>query len=123
MNKRTSAMPFASPMKWREPKDHFQDCCFCLVNAKVFSSKHRKKTTYPNIDSALRPVPHDPSMPSLLPPEDGLASVADEVVFDENRNLAPSDLTDFEYEPEEKLKPTLFSQEQLNDLTSDLALS
>ena len=62
-------------------------------------------------------------MPAPLPPEDGLASLADEVVFDEDSNLAPSDSTSLEYEPEEKLKPILFSQEQLNDLVKDLALS
>ena len=45
------------------------------------------------------------------------------MVFDENSNLAPSDSTGFKYEPEEKLKPILFSQEQLNDLIRDLALS
>ena len=101
-------MPFAIPMIWREPKDHFQDCYFCLVNAKGFSSKHRKKITYLNIDSALRPVSHDSAMPALLPPEDGLASLADEVVFDEDSNLAPSDSTGSEYEPEKKLKPFYF---------------
>ena len=75
------------------------------------------------MDSALRPVSHNPSMPVPLSPEDGLASLADEVVFDEDSNLAPSDSTGFEYEPEEKLKPILFSQKQLNDLKRDLALS
>ena len=108
-------MPFAILVIWREPKDHFQDY-FCLVNAKGFTSKHRKKITDPKIDSALRPVPHDPSMPAPLPLEDRLANLADEVVFDEDSNLAPSDSTGSEYEPEEKLKPILFSQEQLNDL-------
>ena len=116
-------MPFAIPMIWREPKDHFQDFYFRLVNAKGFSSKHRKKITYRNIDSALRPVPHEPPMPAPLPPEDGLASLSDEVVFDEDSNLSPSDSTGSEYEPEEKLKPILFSQEHLNDLKRDLALS
>ena len=123
LNKRTSAMPFATPITWREPKDHFQDCYFCLVNAKGFSSKHRKKIIYPNTDSALRPVPHEPSMPAPLPPEDELASLADKVVFDEDSNLSPSDSTGSEYEPQEKLKPILFSQEQLSDLIRDLALS
>ena len=116
-------MLFAIPMIRMEPKDHFQDCYFCLVNAKGFSSKCRKKITYPNIDSALRPVPHDLSMPAPLPPQDGLASLADEEVFDEHCNLAPSDSTGSEYEPEGKLKPILFSQKQLNDLIRDLALS
>ena len=123
LNKRTSAMPFAIPMIWREPKDHFQDCYFSLVNAKGFCSKHRKKITYPKIDSVLGPVPYDPSMPAPLPPEDGLASLADKVVLDEDSNLAPSDSTSLEYEPEEKLKPILFSQKQLNDLVKDQALS
>ena len=78
--------------------NHFQDCYFCLVNAKGFSSKHRKKIAYPNIDSALRPVPLYPSMPAPLPPEDGLASLADEVVFDEDSNLSSSNSTGSEYE-------------------------
>ena len=43
--------------------------------------------------------------------------------FDEESNPAPSDSTGFEYKPEEKLKPILFSQKQLNDLIRDLALS
>ena len=51
-------------------------------------------------------------MPAPLPPEDGVASLADEVVFDKASNLAPSDSTGSEYEPEEKLKLFLFSQEQ-----------
>ena len=62
-------------------------------------------------------------MPAPLPSEDGLASVADEEVFDEDSNLAPSASTGSEYGPEEKLKPILFSQEQLNDLIRDQALS
>ena len=62
-------------------------------------------------------------MPASLPPEDGLASLADEVVFDEDSNSAPNDSTGSEYKPEENLKPILFSQKQLNDLIRDLALS
>ena len=44
------------------------------------------------------------------------------MVFDEDSNPALSDSTGSEYEPEEKWKPILFSQEQLNDLIRDLAL-
>ena len=62
-------------------------------------------------------------MPAPLPPDDGLASLADEVVFDEDGNLARSDSKGSEYEPEEKLKPLLFSLEQLDDAIRDLALS
>ena len=62
-------------------------------------------------------------MPASLSPEDKLASLADEVVFDENISSALSDLIDSEYDSEENLKFILFFQEQLNDLIRYLALS
>ena len=63
-------------------------------------------------------------MPTPLPPENGLDTLADEVEdSDEGNTPAPKDSTDSEYEPEESLKPILFSQEHLNDLIRDLALS
>ena len=90
-----------------EPKDYYQDCYFSLVNVKV--SKDRKKITYPNLDSALRLVLHDLFMPAPLPPEDGFARLADEMVFDKDSSSATSNLTGSEYEPDEKLKLILFS--------------
>ena len=62
-------------------------------------------------------------MPEPLPPEDGLASLADEAVIDKDSNLALSNSTGSECEPKENLKLILFAQEQLNDLIRDLALS
>ena len=125
LNKRISAMLFAVPMIWREPKDHNQDCYFCLANVIGFSRKHRMKISYPNLDSARRPVPHDDSMPAPLPPKNGLCSLADKVGedSDEESISAPKDSTDSEYDPEESLKPILFSQKCLNNLIRDLALS
>ena len=43
-------------------------------------------------------------MPTPLPLEDGLASLADEVVFDEDSNLAPSDSIGSKYELKEKFE-------------------
>ena len=90
---------------------------------KGFDRNTERRLPYPNLDSALKPVPHNPSMPAPIPPEDGLASLADEVVFDEVTSSASSDATGSEYEPEENLKSILFSQEQLNDLVRDPTLS
>ena len=90
---------------------------------KVLARNIIYKIIYRNIDSALRPVSHDPSMPAPLYLEDGLASLVDEVVFDKESNLAPSDSTGSEHDPGDKLKPILFSQEKLNDLIRDQALS
>ena len=44
-------------MVWREPVDHLSDCYFCAVNTQGISNKNRKLITYPNLKSAIRPVP------------------------------------------------------------------
>ena len=50
-------------MVWREPKNHFDDCNFCLVDLKGFN-RHKKKTwNYPVLESARRPVPHYVEVP------------------------------------------------------------
>ena len=112
-------MPLAVPMIWREPKNHSQDCYFCLTKTKGFSFKQRDKITYPNLDSARIPVPHDNSMPPPVPPQHGLDatdSSADEDNFD---GLTSSNYKDFDTNED----PILFSQKHLNDLNRDLCLS
>ena len=75
-----------------------------------------------NLDSALRPVPHDPSMPAPLPPENSLVGFPDKMVVNKDSSSVSSCSIDFVYEPEENMKPTLFSQQRLNDLIKNLAL-
>ena len=118
--KKKKSMPFAIPMIWREPKDHTTDCYFCLVNTKGFSAKTKNKIVYHSLESAMRPVPHDESLPIPAPPEDGLNS---------DENSSDTDVTgnpvviDPDYEEEEDAKLNLFSQAELNDLVRDLSLS
>ena len=106
LNKQISTMLFAVPMIWRKPKDHIQDCYFCLVNVKWFSRKHRMKISYPNLDLARRPVPLDASMPAPLPPKTGVDTLVDEIEEDSDEESipAPKDSTDSEYDPEESSK-------------------
>ena len=48
---------FSVPMVWCKPVDHLSDCYFCAVNTQGISNKNRKSITYPNLKSAIRPVP------------------------------------------------------------------
>ena len=59
------------------------------------------------------------------PTKNGLATLSDEVEedSDEGSTPAPKNLSDSEYGPKKSSKPVLFSQERLNDLIRDLALS
>lgn len=61
-------MPFAVPMVWREPTSHAEDCYFCLTKIKGFSKKSKSTIEFPNVPSAIRPVPHGPELPIPEPP-------------------------------------------------------
>jgi len=52
-------------MVWREQSNHVDDCYFCLVPPLSGGITKQKKSTvvYPNIPSALRPVPHGDGLP------------------------------------------------------------
>ena len=52
-------MPFAVPMIWREPKNHIDDCYFCMTKIVGFSKKNKSKIVDPDCDSAIKPAPHD----------------------------------------------------------------
>jgi len=123
LNKRRLSMPFAIPMIWREPRDHHSDCYFCCVKTSGFSAKTKHKMAYPNLDSAIRPVSHDNSMPVPQPPPDGLDSVPDE---DDEGWLkdavgGDSEMCDVDFVADDS-EPETFTQEELNDLVRDLNL-
>lgn len=61
LNRKRKSMPFAVPMIWREPTDHTSNCYFCMVPpvGKGVSKKKKWTVLYPNIPSAIRPVPHE----------------------------------------------------------------
>lgn len=63
------ALRFGIPMVWRQPINHVGDCYFCMCTLKGFNTKNKKAITYPNLPSAIRPVPHDPDTPVPNPPK------------------------------------------------------
>ena len=50
-------------MVWREPKNHHDDCYFCMVNITGINRNNRRKWKYPDLESARRPVPHSDEVP------------------------------------------------------------
>ncbi|KAJ8887487.1 hypothetical protein PR048_013702 [Dryococelus australis] len=61
-------MPFAVPMVWHEPTNHFDDCYFCLTKTAGYLKKNKCTMEYPNVPSAIRPVPHGVGLPIFTPP-------------------------------------------------------
>jgi len=121
-NKSRKSLRFAIPIVWREPKDHCNDCYFCAVKTKDINRKNRNSLTYPDLDSAIRPIPHSEELPvpvfeGLRQLEFSLSSEEEDVSIDSDNTLANNDF------PPSLLSPQLFSQGELNDLERDLNLS
>lgn len=115
-----SAMPFGIPMVWREPKNHYDDCYFCLCSVVGYNRKNKTGINYPNLPSAIRPVPHGPDTPIPIPPvvlenvESSVSSTSSDAAANEDVDFLPDDKDN---------GPQLFHQSELNDLIRDLGLS
>ena len=105
---------FGELIIWREPRNHSNICYFCSCNIQGCNFKDRKEIFYPNIDSALHPVPHGPNTHTPLPSEclDNVLSLLGSKSKDDAED-------DFQVESCNELQQ--FSQLELNDLIRDLA--
>ena len=123
-------MPFAVPMIWREPRNHVDDCYFCIVNISGFSSKNKQSIQYPNLDSTRRPVKHDEWLPIPCPPDYNLEyynylpdSEDEEMEYTEDLpTQSSSNDPEYNYTCTDS-EPKLFNQKKLHDLIRDLNLS
>jgi hypothetical protein len=118
LQKKRKSLAFGVPMVWREPNDHVSDCYFCLCNVKGYKAKNKSNIHYPNLPSAIRPIPHGPNIPVPDPP---LTVHIDE----DSQNVGDStcstiDSTDIHLPLKQ---PKLLSQAELNDLVRELDLS
>ena len=114
------SLSFGVPMVWREPSKHFDDCYFCTMHLKGINRKNKKSLKYPNLPSAIRPVPHCNEIP--VPAFKSLPDLL-EVESGPNDDGADLDLCagDQDYE-ETSSEPTKFDQGELNYLVRDLNL-
>lgn len=110
-------LSFGKPMVWREPRNHVDDCYFCLTKTSGYSKKTRHRITYPDLDSVTRPEPHSESVPVPVFKELSSAdSGSDSSAFHQDPSRDP-DFSHTEKQCEQ------FNQLELNDLVRDLGLS
>ena len=125
-NGKKAAFNFAIPMVWREPRNHADDCYFCFTNITGFNASSRKKIKYPNLRSAIKPVPHSDDLPVPIPPVNkDLLSSSDEEMPSRADSAESISLEDIEstYSGISVNEPHWITQEDLNDLARDLYLS
>ena len=116
-------MPFAIPMVWREPTDHVSDYYFCLTNITGVTAKSKHTVQYPNLPSAMRPVPRSAELPVPKPPTNMTLSdceSSDEDVGQANNHMY--------FDPTfagacSSNEPHLLTQGDLNDIIHDMNLS
>ena len=108
-------------MFWRAPTDHVSDCYFCLTIITGVTAKSKHTVQYPNLPSAMRPVPHSaelpvPKLPTNMTLSDSESSDED-VGQDNNMDCDPTFAGS-----SSSNEPHLLTQGDLNDVR-DLNLS
>ena len=109
-------------MTWREPTDHVNDCYFCLTPSikKGFNRKKKSVIEYPNILSAILPVPHSDELPIPEPREIDLLSSDNAESSEECSVSEPCTSRNKKFGI--TTEPHLINESKLNDLVRDLDL-
>ena len=125
---KVSSMQFAVPMVWREPKNHHDDCCFCMVDMSGWSQRKKKNRYYPDIESARRLMPHCAEVPvpvftslSDFTADEMLLEAMDDTDSSDSNITSSSSMAAAASSLSAKSKP--FNRGQPNDLVRDLGLS
>jgi len=118
------AMPFAIPVVWREPSNHSSDCYVYLTPPMASGMNRNKKQRidYPNIPSAIRPVPHGEDLPVPEPPKEYNLNSKIEEEDTEKRGPHEEEHTDPDFQSPASESPHKLTQNELNDLVRDLEL-
>ena len=89
-----------------------------MTNIDGFTKKKKSKITYPNCESARKPVPHDETNPPPVPPVD----MSDTSSSEESTSDTETGEGDM-YVSDADNSPHLLGQAELNNLVRDLELT
>lgn len=110
-------LTFGSPMIWREPFNHINDCYFCNTELRGASMVKRFTLNYADVSTVTKTIPHSEHLPIPKPPIE--SSESDQSI----PNVTTTTSSSSSFSPEDVHRPKFFSQAELNDLIRDLALS
>ena len=115
------SLKFGVPMVWREPKNHFNECYFCLMDLKGFNRPPKKNLKLPQFESGCQPVSHCEEVPvSEFNDLPDLFVEYDK--FHEEVGSSASDSGGSVFQSSSSI-PEQFKQEELSNLMRDINLS
>jgi len=123
INRKGMATPFAVTMVWSVPSNHNSDCYFCLTPvASGMNRKKKQRIDFPNIPSAIRPVPHGEDLSVPEPPKE--YNLNSEMEEEDTEKTGPheEEPTDPDFKGPASESPHKLTQNKLNDLVCDLDL-
>ncbi len=103
------SMRFAIPMVRREPKNHVDDCYFCVLNLKGINRKNQQTLVYRNLVSGIRPVPHIEELPVPI------FSVLPQITLPSTDEHSSPEYDTRDQDFSVEALPQLFSQVELNE--------
>ena len=96
---------------------------FCIVPLLWHGIKKKKIVNYPNISSAIRPVPHTEDLPVPVPSQQYILDSDDEPTKNREKTPQPSTSTDADFTADIQFNEFhRITQKKLNDLIRDLDL-
>jgi hypothetical protein len=118
-NKKRPHFKYQTPMIWREPTNHIDDCYFCVVDVNGINKTNRSKWRYPNVNSVTKPVLYSSNMS-----EPHTSSSTEKYQEIEEEICALSDASEkSDFVPDASSEPQPFNQDELSALIRDLGLS
>lgn len=134
---KTKKQIFSSPMKWRKPSNHVEDCYFCSTTVFGYNRKNKKSITYGSVASVTFPVyidaEHNDNSMDVEPSEQEVSSDADHTaggteMQDQSFNTSKEEVMETHNissssKDENNQDQQKFSQVDLSDLCRDLGLS